>query len=61
MPVVRAAGHYPIHGRNDVGVRLAIYDDENRRLAVREAGIAQVLDRIDDFSDIDRRTAAPFR
>jgi hypothetical protein len=43
---------HPVDGVDDVGVRLAVDDDEHRRLAVRHAGVAEVLHRIDDFRDI---------
>ena len=37
---------------DDVGAGLAIEDDQDGRLAVGEAGIAQILDRIDDIADV---------
>ena len=41
-----------VDGVDDVGAGLAIDDDQHRRLAVGEAGVAEVLDRIDDLADI---------
>ena len=51
----------PVDGLDDVGAGLAIEDDENRRLAVGEAGIAQVLDRSTTSATSESRTAAPLR
>ena len=39
-------------GLEDVGVRLAVDDDQHCRAAVRFAGIAQVLHRIDHVGDV---------
>ncbi len=50
-----------VDGVDDVGAGLAVDDHQHRRLAVGEAGIAQVLDAVDDLADVgqaDRRAVA---
>ena len=43
---------HAVHGFNNVGARLAEDDHQNRRLAVRHAGVANVLHRILHVSHI---------
>ena len=50
-----------VDGLDDVGARLARQDHRDAGLAVDEAGVAQVLDEIDDLGDVgepDRRAIA---
>ena len=56
----RSCGSSAVHavdGLDDVGVRLAVDDQQHRRLAVGRAGVAQVLHRVDDLGR--RRSGAP--
>ena len=48
----RQFGFDRVNRVDDVGARLAVEDHQDRRLAVGEAGVAQVLDGIDDLADI---------
>ena len=50
-----------VDGLDDVGAGLAVENDQHRGLAVGEAGVAQIFDRIDDLADVgqlDRRIVA---
>ena len=46
---------------DDVRVGLAVDDHEHRRPAVRHAGVAQVLHRVDDVGDVGEPHRAPLR
>ena len=41
-----------VDGRDDVGAGLPVEDDQDRRLAVGESGVAQVLDPVGDLADV---------
>ena len=43
---------HQVDGTDDIGARRPIENDQDRRLAVGEAGVAKVLDGIGDFADI---------
>ena len=43
-----------VHGADDVGARLPVEDDQHRRLAVGEAGVAQVFHPVGDLADIGK-------
>ena len=56
----RSARH-AVDRLDDVRVRLAVDDDEDRRLAVGHAGVAQVLHGVDHVADVGKLHGAPFR
>ena len=59
-PQLRQLRLHAVDRLDDVGARLARYRmTSDRRLAVGEPGVAQVLDRVDDLADI--ATAGPAR
>ena len=57
----RQLGPNAVDGLDDVGAGLAGQNDRDARFAVDQAGVAQVLDRIEDLGDVgepDRRAVA---
>ena len=56
---MRQLGLHGVDGLDDVGVRLAVEDDQNRRLAVGHAEIAQILHRIGHLGDVAEANRRP--
>ena len=60
-PQLRHQRLHPVDRGDDVGAGLPVEDDQHRRLAVGETGIAEILDRIGYLADVgkpDRRAVA---